>query len=53
MLQLWCKSQLWLGFHPWPVNFRVLRGRLKKEQKSKRGKKKTKKKIKKKRKKML
>ena len=24
LLQLWCKSQLWLKFNPWPRNFHML-----------------------------
>ena len=24
-LQLWRRSQLWLGFHPWPGNFHMLK----------------------------
>ena len=24
LLQLWQRSQLWLGFNPWPRNFHVL-----------------------------
>ena len=23
LLQLWYRSQLWLGFHPWPRNFHM------------------------------
>ena len=23
LLQLWCRSQLWLGFSPWPRNFHM------------------------------
>jgi len=29
LLQLWCRLQLWLGFHPWPGNFRISQVQLK------------------------
>ena len=32
LLQLWRRSQLWLGLNPCPGNFHMLQGRLKKEQ---------------------
>ena len=32
--QLWCRSQLWLRFSPWPRNFHMLQGHRKKKKKS-------------------
>ena len=34
--QLWHRSQLWLGFHPWPRNFHVLQRYPEKKRKEKR-----------------
>jgi len=37
-LKLWCRSQLWLGFHPWPRNFHCHgSGRKIKKKKKRRG----------------
>ena len=38
LLQLWHRSQLWLGFDPWPGNFHMLWLSLKKEKKKKKKK---------------
>ena len=33
LLQLWCKSQLWLRFDPWPENFHTKKKKNKTKQK--------------------
>ena len=33
LVQLWHRSQLWLGFNPWPANFHMLQVRLEKKNK--------------------
>ena len=35
LLQLWCRSQLWLRIHPWPGNFQMLQEWQKKKKKKK------------------
>ena len=35
LLQLWCRSQVWLAFDPWPGNFHMPRVRPKKEKQEK------------------
>ena len=46
VLHLWCRSQLRLGFIPWPQNFHVLVVVAEKEKKGKKKEKKTKRKVK-------